>query len=398
MSAARLLRTHGRTLAVLIWAGVFAAVISLLLAGRLQTISYGVYAAAGQHWLASQPLYETVTTEGFQYFPTSAMLSVPLAWLGRPLGDVVWRALWWSLYALGIWRLACAVAPTRTRECFLLATCLAVGPATGALSTGQANLAIAALMMHVCVDLTAKRYGRATAVLTFGLALKPLIAVYLLLAWALHRPLRWRLPPACMAMALTPWIVKDGSYVVAQYAACLAKLRVSGSPPGLYEDMRGLFATLGWLMPHTIYLGLRAVAALAVLALCVRAQRVLREPYAGLLTLAFAESYLMLFNPRTQTTSYAMTASVAALLAASYLLDGNRLAAIRMAIIVLAWSVNYHTFGFIEFWWKPLVCIGFSALLVRAVLMPTQAWRLSTGAGPAVAHDLATPAATPPEA
>jgi glucose dehydrogenase len=85
----------------------------------------------------------------------------------------------------------------------------------------------------------------------------------------------------------------------------------------------------------------------------------------------------MLFNPRTQSTSYTMTASIAALLAATCLLEGRTRAALALAAVVFGWTVNHNDFPFIEFWLKPLVCIAFGAMLVRGVFAPPEGWQTS---------------------
>jgi hypothetical protein len=45
---------------------------------------------------------------------------------------------------------------------------------------------------------------------------------------------------------------------------------MTSTPDRLFEDLRGLLASLGWWMPHPLFLALRALAALGVLALLAR--------------------------------------------------------------------------------------------------------------------------------
>ncbi len=377
--------------AIAAWVLAFAVIIALVLTGHKATRSYQVYEGAGRHWLHGQPLYETHDVEGFQYFPQAAIVMAAFAWLGQPLGGVLWRTLWWTMYAVGVWRVTRRLAPERAERGFLLASALAIWPGTGALGNGQANLAVAGLLLHATVELVDRRWWRATAVLAFGVALKPLMAVPLLLAGALHRPMRGRLVLALVIVAGVPWLAQHHAYVSAQYTTCLAKLRLAEQPPGLYEDLRGLIATVGWRLPHPIYVVVRAVAALATLGLCWRAKDRLRPAHAGVVIAACAATYLMLFNPRTQSTSYAIATGPAAALAALHLLERRWSAAAPLLAVILAWMISYHDVGFVEFWLKPLGSVVLASALIVTVQRPPAPWRAPSPSPAAGPRELETP-------
>ena len=360
-------------LALLLWGITFCVVSALLLAGRAPTLSYRVYEAAGRHWLARQPLYEPHTLEGFQYFPQSAMAFAVFASLGTPAGGLVWRVAEWAAFASGLWRACGLLAPERREACFWWASVLAVGPAIGALTNGQANLALAAFTLHAVVELAEQRWWRAASVLAFGVALKPLLLVLLLLAWALHRALRRPLLVALAALFSVPWLSAEPGYVAAQYASCVRKMLLSEAAGAGYENLRGLLARLGGSLPTwPVWL-----AALVTLALCWYVQRRLREPHASLVMAAFAVSYLILFNPRTQSTSYAMTGALAALLAPMHAAEGRRLRACLPLLLCLTWTVNYNWpgFGFIECWLKPLAAVVFVVCLLGDTFFSPAGWR-----------------------
>jgi hypothetical protein len=357
----------------LLWWTTFCVVSALLLTGRAPAVSYGVYEAAGRHWLARQPLYEPHTLEGFQYFPQSAMVFAAFASLGRPMGGLVWRAAQWGAFASGLWRASGLLVPERREPCFLWTSLLAVGPAIGALTNGQANLALAAFTLHAVAELAERRWWRATSVLAFGAALKPLLLVLLLIAWALHRPLRRRMPAALAALFCVPWLSAEPGYVAAQYASCLQKMALSASAGPGYENLRGLLACVGGSFPSwTAWL-----AALSALGLCWYLQRRLQEPHASLGMAACGVSYLILFNPRTQSTSYAMIGAVAALLGVAHAAEGRRLRASVPLLLCLVWTVNYNWsgFAFIECWLKPLGAALFVVCLLADTFSPPLGWR-----------------------
>lgn len=356
---------------VALWILVYAATIALLLDGRIDARPYGVYAAAGARFLAREPLYELVTIDNFQYFPQAAILFSPFSWLGSPWGDLAFRALGWTLLALGVWRVASRLAPARPRAAFFLATCLTVGVGAGGLGNGQANMFVAAVMLLSAADLIDRRYTRAAATLALGLALKPLVIVMALLVGVLHRPMAWRLALALALVFVAPWLVADHAWVVAQYADCVAKLELAGTPEAVdsrrFEDLRGMLSVAGWLMPHGIYLAVRAAAAVGTLALAAWARVRLREPWATTMLTAFAAGYLMVFNARTMSTSYVILASIAAPIAASLILEGRRRVASAIAALIVACSVSHHGVPFVKLWVKPLSALVIASILVALV-------------------------------
>jgi hypothetical protein len=381
-----------------IWGVALSVVLTGVLAGRITGVPFETYFAAAERWRAHQPLYETRSIDGFQYFPHSAVLFAPFTLFGARAANVLWRALWWGLYALGIERVAVRLVPERAGIAFLIATCLAVGPALGSLENGQANLALGALSLHVAADLNARRWWRATLLLVGGLALKPLMAPLLLLVWALYRPMAWRLLCALLAAAIAPLLLGDASYWIAQYSACITKLGMTSTPNRLFEDVRGLFASFGWLMPHPLYFALRSLAAVGALWVCWRARHNLCEPQATVLVAAIAVGYLMLFNPRTLASSYAIASCMAGLLAAAYFFERRPAAALTLALSTLAWTVNRHWlgFGFIQGWLKPGACLAFDGLLIWEAVSPLQRWRTSNvQVAQAVAGDGVAPSPQP---
>jgi hypothetical protein len=95
------------------------------------------------------------------------------------------------------------------------------------------------------------------------------------------------------------------------------------------------------------------------------------------LTAALAAGYLMLFNPRTLSSSYVMTASFAGIFAAVQLFEHGRALGLVMVFACLAWTVNrhWHGFAFTQYWLKPAAGVAFLVVLVREALAPLPGWR-----------------------
>lgn len=364
-----------RWLACALWAVVLVVPCVLIVLGRIRSIPFREYMGAGQRWLSHEPLYDLGNIDGFQYFPQAALLFAPLAWLGSPVSDLLWRALGWTAYAFAVWRWIRQLSPRRADQAFLLATVFALGPAVSNLVNGQANLLIAALALHASLDVAERHWWRASALLAFGLALKPLMGIPLLLAWVLYAPLRWRVPLALALAFAAPWLFADHAYLAAQWAACVAKLRLSADPDRLFEDLRGFVSTLGLSLSAATYTALRALAALATLALAGRAKQQLAEPRASFAICALGLTYLMLFNPRTLSSSYVMPGACAALLGAQYILQRAKVRALVVLGIVFAWTLNHHVVPWVEYWLRPLASMVFAGLLMRELFAAQTACR-----------------------
>ena len=314
--------------------------------------------------LARQPLYDIRTIDDFQYLPHAAIVFSAFARLGAPVGGIVWRLAGWGLFAHGLWRLCVLASPKDHRRLFLIATVIVVPPALTSVLNGQANLHIAALMMHATVDLSHAR-RRAVVWLAAGLALKPLMMVMLLLACVVCPSMIW---PTLMALGLLlalPLAIAPAHYVAMQYHDCWIKMARSATPDRMFEDLRGLVWKMGWLIPFPL---LRAIAALAALGagwLCVRVRRQWQEPAVSLLTFAIAGAYLMLFNSRTQPNSYVILAPAGALAAALLLLHRRTRAGLAMLAIVACWCGS--AIPWTANWLKPLACVVFCGLMIRYV-------------------------------
>jgi hypothetical protein len=352
------------TLAWSAWVAAFAITVWLVLSHYLNPIPYGVYAEAGRHWLRHKPLYDLTNIDGFQYFPQAAIIFSLFAKLGAVGGNVAWRAVNWTAYTFGMWRVSRRFVPDRYALAFLIATALSVVPSTGSLGNGQANLALAALMLHAAVELSLCRWNRATALLAFGLGLKPLMAPMLLLGWIIYPELRWRVPLALMLVAILPFALRDPNYVLTQYSDCWIKLKLCATPDRLFEDLRSLLSVAGFDLSHQAYMIVRLCGAAAVLGVGLWAHRRLSEPLASVLIASYAASYLMLFNPRTLSSSYVMTIGPAALLATQYLFARRAAIAAIVLAILTCWTISYHVIPVVEHWLRPFACIAFWVVLV----------------------------------
>ena len=356
----------------ILWGMMFALVATKVI--HSYTFSHEneclIYARATSNWWAGRNLYDTTSIDGFLYLPQAAIIYTPFALSEHPVvGDLIWRIVGLSLFCHGLWRVSKLLCPDHLLRIFALASFLALAPTYNALRNGQANLPIAAIMLHTAADLIQKRWWRATAWLVAGLAVKPIIFVMILLAGALYRPMSWRLLLAMVIFVLMPFATQEFHYVVAQYRQCRIKMSMSAQPDRAFSDLRGMFWMVGWVIPMSVFLWMQLIAAAATLALSWIASRRWSEPAAGFFVLALTACYLMLFNPRTEENSYVILTPVIALPAALLFLDGRRrTAAWTLAGISFWLTGNLWGYKLTVHWMKPLACIIFMVLLIRELL------------------------------
>jgi hypothetical protein len=367
------IRNSARALAWALWTGAFSVLSCLVLSGHVKDVPYQAYLTAGRHWLAREPLYDLTNIDGFQYLPPSAAWFGLLARLPAPLAAVLWRGASWVGFATGLQRGARLLMPERSELSFLAVTCLTLVPASNVVANGQANLALAALSLHAAAALSQRRYAQASTILSLGFALKPLLLVPLALVLALYPQTRrwsalWLTGPAGVPFALS-----EPSYALEQYLSCARKLQQCAQPDHQFEDLRSLLWTLQLELPDGVFFALRAACAIAVLALGAKLLRRCREPFATSQVLALALGYLMLFNPRTLSTSYVMVTGFGALFAVAHERAGRPRTAAAYALCVLAWHLNRHVFGWAQHWLNPLAGAVYCGLLVREAWLPRQA-------------------------
>lgn len=363
--------------ALLSWMLLFAVVAVKVV--RYNDISNEclVYAPASWNWWAGRDLYYVATIDGFLYLPQAAILYTPFAWLGHPVGDIVWRLFGLSLFCGGLWRLANVFSRAHAVRVFAVGSFVALFPTFNALRNAQANLPMAGIMLISVADLIERRWWRAAIWLALGFAIKPIILVLILLAAAIYRPMSWRLPVALAVCMLMPFAAGGFHYVLHQYDLCWIKMTMSAHPDRAFSDLRGLLWSLGWMMPMPLYTALQMIAAVGTLWLCVYALRRWPEPAGSAFVLTLCCCYLMLFNPRTEENSYVILTPMIALPAGLLFLDDRRRWA-AWVLVALSVGLTGNLWGYklTVYWLKPLTCVIFVVLVLRELFRNSiSAWR-----------------------
>ena len=382
--------------------GIYTAVLLLALAVFLTSAERSVshhYEQAAANWMAGQPLYleSAESGHGFLYFPQAAILHVPFAWAsttsGNPLaGDVLWRVVIWSVFCWGLWRTTdrhmrlwtAGDARVSTSGWQWRAAVVAGLLSASALRIGQSTLLMGGLMMLAVDLLASRRWTGAVGVVLLATAVKPLAMVLALLMLATHPKLWWRFAAGIPILVLVPVVIATLGglgpvYAWDQYVGCFEMLRKAArlGNDSDWAQVFGMLSVVGCDVLPTVQTMVRVLAAVGTLAVCWFAklrwygesgQLVFSVPGShaeaagiaqpqnpnavkpennsfGLVLLLASILYLMLFNPRTENSTYCLMAPVWAAAVGSLVLVARNQVWATMAFGLVVLTAGSYEIG-----------------------------------------------------
>ena len=211
---------------------VFLAMSIYLLLNPTRTGVVPAYRFAASHWWMGESMYPG-GTHGFLYAPPFAVLFTPLN-LVRPeiLGEILWRALGFGLFALALRSLsACSLQPAAFLSAFrfpnsaLLALVLLAVPASlASLNNGQTNLPLSACLVLASLALRDQRWNLAALLLSLSLVLKPIALAPWLLAFAVIPAMRKPLLVGVPILGIVGFLHPNPAYAWSQWIEFLVKL------------------------------------------------------------------------------------------------------------------------------------------------------------------------------
>lgn len=341
--------------------------------GRSATKEY--QDASTRWWQGTESLYKG--KNHFLYLPQAAIIYTPFNLLPPRVGEPLWRMVCLATLAASLWAAARLLAPKKSQIVFLLATLLMLPSSLASARNGQVNMPLAALYLLTAVLIARQRWHFAAILLALALALKPISIVPVLLCGVLYPRLIFPLVLWIAVMLGAAFLHPDPQFVLGQYTAFFQKLTNSAAKPSGHTwcDYAGMLKTVGITLPDTINFLIRAGAAAVTFGLCLLVKRT-REPVPvrqALTIMLFAATYLMLFNPRTETNSYIILGVWIGLLGASEgLIRKNFTAAAVWVLFALALGVeNYGPiYHLTNLWFKALVTSALFIGLAWRVLRP----------------------------
>ncbi|MBS0204937.1 MAG: DUF2029 domain-containing protein [Planctomycetes bacterium] len=362
-----------RQLAWLVWIALAIAMSLAVLPNPRKNSVTPEYRKAVHNWIAGEPLYN-MGGSGFIYMPQAALVFAPWGLLPEHLGEVLWRWTILGLLAAGVFRLT-RLASGDDRW-FLINSVASAAMAAGCARNGQSTLIITGLMILAAADVGEEHWWRAAILLALAFAFKPVAVVLLLLVAAIHRPMLWRLAICLSVVAVAPYLTQRPDYVTAQLTACFENSRIAFSKgeTGYWAQLFGMLKVFGLDLPSPVQQAGRMIAAVATLAACWFSARRLPAARDAFYLYSLAACYLMLFNSRTEGSTYAMVGPVYGLLLAEEWLGRRRTWPTIAYIVAIVTTVFNYDLALLvvkkgeEVWLSPFLCVLVTIDLVRRLI------------------------------
>jgi hypothetical protein len=316
--------------------------------------------------------------EGFYYLPASQVLFSPFALAGTAVGGLLWRLLAYGAMTLTVWAWCKRLTPDRATAAFALCLVLLIAPSAAVLRNGQFDAITWALIGLAAALVAGGRWWSVAGVLALAFALKPTAIVAVLLFGAAWPAVGFRILPLIGLVFALPFVNPNWAYVDHLYAGLFDGVIGALPQPGRWNDIANALASVGAPIPYKVMTAIRIAAALGALGLALLAVRRLSRAHAAFAALMLASLYLVLFNPRTETSGYVGLALVAAPLAARMLLAEAKLRAGALAAATAVApglvGISAFTLKLLGIWFNPLIGTLFFLLAALPRCLTPSAW------------------------
>jgi len=311
-------RTRWEKAALVIWSALLLLVCVRVSVWPASRTVYPIFSASGRFWWTGAELYEphrpTDVQDGFRYSPTCAILFIPFAFFPDAIGGVLWRLFSAAAFLGGLAWFARCLLPSISAKQFAGLLLLVIPLSMQSINNGQANIIVIACMLAAVAAVNEERWNLVSVfiALAFVCKLYPL-ALGMILVVLYPRQLAWRIPAACLASLLLPFLCQHPTYVVDQYEKWIALLRSEDRADidlkHMYRDAWLVIHLYGLPISRKVYLILQIAGGAAVALISWQRQRA-GWPRAPLLTstLALATAWMMLLGPATESSSFALLA------------------------------------------------------------------------------------------
>ena len=383
------MRPRWKSLAWSILGLVFAGMAIYLILNPTRTGVVPNYRFAATNWWISKAMYPG-GTHGFLYLPQFAVLFTPFNLIQPPvLGEILWRAMGFGLFALALLRLAQIVSPTTHDSrspssqrglAFFLLVLLAVPASLASINNGQTNLPLSACFTLTFLTIRERKWATAAVLLTLCLVLKPIALAPWLLAFAVFPFMRIPLLCGLPALLVIGMIHPDPSYAWSQWVEFVTKVSHAYTPANLrVSDVFGMLEKAGIPNVFPVNSISRALGSLAALFFVwVRFRQ--RGLAAGSWALAMVTVLVLtIFNPRAETNSYVLVSPLLAYVAVTHFLQTSEtklpgwiLSAVCLGLMCDGMSKTIYLAT--DVWLKPLLVI----LSIPMLLPMPKAWGTPT--------------------
>ncbi|MGE3919509.1 MAG: glycosyltransferase family 87 protein [Gammaproteobacteria bacterium] len=269
------------------------------------------YFTAAQNWLQGKDLYNGTGT-GFIYFPTAAILYIPLTKLPFLMSEVIWRVLSIAIFAYGLFCFSSLLDSKNKALNYFFMTLIAIPLGFASARNGQMNFLMAGILLLATVSLSNQKWILSAFLFVSALALKPIAIVFLLLAAALNFRLMKYLILFIFVLIGLSFLTQSPHYVYTQYRESFTMLLTAGNlGVETTTDWAQIFSMLAQFGVPIAYFWqtiIRVLAAVLTLVIAYLIGKKSDRQTTCFYLYMLSAIYLMIFNPRTENNDYIILA------------------------------------------------------------------------------------------
>ncbi len=343
--------------------------------------TFSVYLDFANRLWSRQPLYDATTLDGFNYWPSSLLIYIPVLRLDPVVAGWIMITLAMGVFTFACVKLLDALLPRKRSVSAVTAAgillLINIPAAWFNFKYIQAQILMTSGMILAAAAMMRGRWHLASLWIFLAAVMKPLAIVMLLLCGAVQPRMRLPLIGALIAGFLLPFAVVEWSYMAEQYRAWMLKLsfmaHVMPTDWPYQADFQTMLDTFRIVVPPNVATAIRFAAAFGTLALAWRISKIEGRTIFPLAILILSGCYITLFGPRNEYLSFfVLTPGLTAL---AFALFGRNAQDIRgwlliAAVLVLGFSVSFP----VDRVTKPFVVTLIYVWLVWLTSQP-QRWR-----------------------
>ena len=366
------------------WAGwfVFCVIALARVTPRRFASTFGYYIEATERLLAHGQVYDPHALGAFLYLPVSLLVYAPFTLINRSLAAGVWLVVFAAVFTWGCYVLTIRLLPQGAgdlKASWLAGMVLLINvPAAWFDFKGvQAQIIMTGAMLIAAVAVMRSQWLRATVWLFIAFVFKPLALVMALLCAVLCPRMRLPLIVALAVVLVLPFAFFDTGYMIAQYRDFGVKLWLIATAPAqewpYRADLSTLLRAFGIVMPSTVSLAIRLIAALGTLYLAWRVRGTGAARTFGFALVILSACYINLLSPRNEFLSFLVLTPSLAVLAFLVLARDQGdwrgwLLIVAALVLGMWWSLAFDAVA------KPAIVIVISAWLTWLMVKPER-WR-----------------------
>ncbi|MDP0589979.1 MAG: hypothetical protein QS748_12665 [Candidatus Endonucleobacter bathymodioli] len=329
------------------------------------------YQMGADRWVAFENLY--AGPEGYLYLPQFAMIFsiLPDSLVAT---EIIWNLFQLVVVVSGLYGFSRMMSGLEEKSFFPLLSVVVLIISWTTIRNGQATMLQLGVMLWTSVSLYEKKWNLAAFLLVAGLISKPVFIIFFALVVFFYSSLYWRIALWVGGACLFPVLFKGYEYAINQHVDFVSMVYESliYGESGHKTNWAHFFAIFPQLLGVSVSSGIQVVTRLIVGLLVLWGVAFARKRYASEVACyylyALAACYLMLFNPRTETNSFALIAPAIGYWVA---VTTHRFHDMKYHLFCWLFVISFPFAKYVKLltpgmwaWGKPMITVFFSIFLI----------------------------------